>query len=262
MREGPPMIEVRMIPARDDNYAILLHDTASGATASIDAPEVEAIEDALEETGWRLTDILVTHHHYDHVEGIRALKAKHGVRVVCSDYDLARERVPKADLGVDDGDTLLLGTVPVVAITVPGHTLGHVAWHVPSAGIACVGDTLFSLGCGRLFEGTPQEMWSSLLKLRALPPATEIYCGHEYTEANARFALTIEPENPALAARVAEVRDLRLEARPTLPTTLSREIATNPFLRADVAELKAALGMADRTAVEVFTEIRARKDHF
>lgn len=256
------MIEIRMIPARDDNYAVLVHDPASGATASIDAPEAEAIEDALEETGWRLTDILVTHHHYDHVEGIRALKAKHGARVVCSEYDRVRDRVPKADLGVDDGDTLLLGSAPVVVVAVPGHTLGHVAFHVPSAPALFAGDTLFSLGCGRLFEGSPEQMWTSLLKLRALPPATAVYCGHEYTEANAAFALTIEPQNRDLLRRVAEVRDLRLEGQPTLPTTLALESATNPFLRADMPALKAALGMADRSDLEVFTELRARKDHF
>ena len=256
------MIEIRMIPAREDNYAVLIHDDTTGATASIDAPEVEAIEDALEETGWTLTDILVTHHHYDHIEGIKALKAKYGVRVVASDYDRARDRVPKVDLGVDDGDTLLVGSMPVVTIAVPGHTLGHVAYHVPSAQAVFVGDTLFSLGCGRLFEGTPEEMWTSLSKLRALSPGTAVYCGHEYTEANARFAATIEPDNAALAERITEVRDLRLDGRPTLPTTIGRESATNPVLRADVAELKAALGMADRSDLEVFTEIRSRKDHF
>ena len=252
------MIDVRLFPARDDNYAVLVHDPATGATATIDAPEVEAIEDALDETGWRLTDILVTHHHYDHVEGVRALKAKHGSRVVASAHD--RDRVPEVDLTVEDGDTLLLGSVPVHVIGTPGHTLGHVVWRIEDA--VFVGDTLFSLGCGRLFEGTPAQMWASLLALRALPPATTVWCGHEYTEANGRFAATIEPDNAALVARLAEVRDLRLAGRPTLPTTIGAEIATNPFLRADVAGQKAALGMADRPDAEVFAEIRARKDRF
>lgn len=254
------MIDIRQIPARDDNYALLLHDTATGATAAIDAPEVDAIEDALDETGWRLTDILVTHHHYDHVEGIPALKAKWGARVVCSSHD--RDRVPGVDLTVDDGDTILVGSIPVIALAMPGHTLGHLAWHVPSAQAVFVGDTLFSLGCGRLFEGTAADMWGSLLRLRALSPGTLIYCGHEYTESNGRFAATIEPGNPALVARLAEVRDLRLDGRPTVPTTIEREIATNPFLRADVASVKAALGMADRPDAEVFAEIRGRKDRF
>ena len=254
------MIEIRMFPARDDNYGLLVHDAVSGATATIDAPEVEAIADALDEAGWRLTDILVTHHHYDHIEGVAELKATWGARVVAAAHD--RDRVPGVDLTVDDGDTVLIGTEPVTALAVPGHTLGHLAWHVPSAQAVFAGDTLFSLGCGRLFEGTPAQMWASLLKLRALPGATAVYCGHEYTEANGRFAATIEPDNPDLAARLVEVRDLRLEGRPTLPTTIRREAATNPFLRADVAEVKAALGMADRADWEVFAEIRARKDRF
>ncbi|MER2605197.1 MAG: hydroxyacylglutathione hydrolase [Siculibacillus sp.] len=254
------MIDVRLFPARDDNYAVLLHDPTSGATATIDAPEVEAIADALDETGWRLTDILVTHHHYDHVEGVRALKAAWGARVVASAHDHALARVPEVDLAVADGDVVWLGTAPVRVLATPGHTLGHVCWL--AEGAAFVGDTLFSLGCGRLFEGTPAQMWDSLLKLRALPPETTVWCGHEYTEANGRFALTIEPANPALTARIAEVRDLRLDGRPTVPTTIRAEIATNPFLRADVPAVKAALGMADRADWEVFAEIRARKDRF
>ena len=255
---SPPMIDVRLFPARDDNYAVLLHDPRSGATAAIDAPEVEAIEDALDETGWRLTDILVTHHHYDHVEGIPALKARHHARVVASLHD--RDRVPLVDRTVEDGDTIFLGEEPIRVIATPGHTLGHVCYL--AAGAVFVGDTLFSLGCGRLFEGSPAEMWASLLKLRALPPETTVWCGHEYTEANGRFAATIEPGNPALAARLAEVRDLRLAGRPTVPTTIGTEIATNPFLRADVPAVMAALGMADRQPWEVFAEIRARKDRF
>lgn len=254
------MLEIRQIPARDDNYALLVHDTASGATASIDAPEVDAIEDALDETGWRLTHILVTHHHYDHVEGIAALKAKWGARVVASHYD--RDRVPGVDETVGDGDVVRLGTSEMIALALPGHTLGHIGWWAKAAGAVFVGDTMFSLGCGRLFEGTPAQMWGSLLKLRALPQETAVYCGHEYTESNGRFAVTIEPDNADLAARVEEVRDLRLEGRPTVPTTIAREIATNPFLRADVASVKAGLGMGDRSDAEVFAEIRGRKDRF
>lgn len=249
-----------MFPARDDNYAVLVHDPATGATASIDAPEEDAILDALDETGWRLTDIFVTHHHYDHVEAIPALKEAFGARVTASAYDHARGRVPAVDATVGDGETILLGDVPVAVIAVPGHTLGHVAYVIEDALFA--GDTLFSLGCGRLFEGTPAQMWESLSRLAALPDATRVYCGHEYTEANGRFAATIEPDNERLAARLAEVRDLRMESRPTLPTTIGLERATNPMLRADVASVKKALGMADRTDVEVFAEIRGRKDRF
>ena len=254
------MLEIRQIPARDDNYALLIHDTASGATASIDAPEVDAIEDGLEETGWKLTHILVTHHHYDHVEGIAALKATWGAQVIASAHD--RDRVPGVDRTVEDGDVVRLGESDLVALALPGHTLGHIGWWAREAGAAFVGDTLFSLGCGRLFEGTPAQMWASLLKLRALPPETVVYCGHEYTESNGRFAVTIEPDNADLAARVREVRDLRLEGRPTVPTTIARESATNPFLRADVGAVQAALGMDGRSAADVFAEIRGRKDRF
>ncbi len=254
------MLEIRQIPARDDNYALLIHDTATGATAAIDAPEVDAIEDALEETGWKLTHVLVTHHHYDHVEGIPALKAKWGARVVASAHD--RDRVPMVDEVVSDGDVVRLGATELVVLALPGHTLGHIGWWAKEDGAVFVGDTLFSLGCGRLFEGTPEEMWASLVKLRDLPPDTGVYCGHEYTEANARFAVTIEPDNADLAARVKEVRDLRLAGRPTVPTTIARERATNPFLRADIAAVKDALGMSGRTDTEVFAEIRGRKDRF
>lgn len=247
-----------MFPAREDNYGYLVHDAATGATASIDAPEEEAIRDALEETGWRLTDILVTHHHYDHVEAIPALKAAFGARVTASAHD--RTRVPLVDATVEDGDRFLFGETPIEVIGVPGHTLGHVAYRMD--GSVFVGDTLFSLGCGRLFEGSPGQMWESLHRLRALPPETKVWCGHEYTEANGRFAATIEPENPDLAARLVEVRDLRLEGRPTIPTTIGREAATNPFLRADLPAMKASLGMNDRSDVDVFAEIRARKDRF
>lgn len=249
-----------MFPARDDNYAVLVHDPATGATASIDAPEEDAILDALDETGWRLTDIFVTHHHYDHVEAIPALKEAFGARVTASAYDHARGRVPLVDATVGDGDTIRLGDVPVAVIAVPGHTLGHVAYVIEDA-LFC-GDTLFSLGCGRLFEGTPAEMWESLTRLAALPEATRVYCGHEYTEANGRFAASIEPDNERLAARLTEVRDLRMEGLPTLPTTIGLEKATNPMLRANVAAVKKALGMTDRTDVEVFAEIRGRKDRF
>jgi hydroxyacylglutathione hydrolase len=254
------LIEIRMFPARDDNYAVLVHDPATGATASIDAPEEDAILDALDETGWRLTDIFVTHHHYDHVEAIPALKAAFGARVTASAYDHARGRVPAVDVAVADGQSILLGAVPVAVIAVPGHTLGHVAYVIEDALFA--GDTLFSLGCGRLFEGTPAEMWESLSRLAALPDATRVYCGHEYTEANGRFAVTIEPDNERLAARLIEVRDLRMDGQPTLPTTIGLEKATNPMLRANVAAVKKALGMVDRTDVEVFAEIRGRKDRF
>lgn len=252
------MIEIRMFPAREDNYGLLVHDAESGATASIDAPDEDAIRDALEETGWRLSDVFVTHHHYDHVEAIPALKQAFGARITASAHD--RGRVPLVDRTVEDGERFHLGVTPVEVIGVPGHTLGHVAYRMGDS--VFVGDTLFSLGCGRLFEGSPAQMWESLCRLRDLPPETRVWCGHEYTEANGRFAATIEPDDADLAARLIEVRDLRLEGRPTLPTTIGRERATNPFLRADLPAVKAALGMAGRSDVDVFAELRARKDRF
>ena len=256
------MIEIRQFPARDDNYGVLVHDTTSGATASIDAPEEDAILDALEETGWRLTDIFVTHHHYDHVEAVKALKERFGVRVVASAYDTQKGRVPEVDRAVVDGDHLFLGSTRVDVLAVPGHTLGHVAYHLPTAHALFAGDTLFALGCGRLFEGTAAEMWASLKTLRALPGETMVHCGHEYTQANARFALTIEPGNSALARRAKEIDGLRDQGLPTVPSRLADEIATNPFLRADVAEVKLALGMAGASDEAVFAEIRERKNRF
>ena len=256
------MIEVRQFPAREDNYGVLVHDAASGATATIDAPEEEAILDALEETGWRLTDILVTHHHHDHIEAVVALKERFAARVVASRFDTERRRVPAVDRAVDDGDHVFLGTTRVDVVAVPGHTLGHIAYHIPSDRALFVGDTLFALGCGRLFEGTPQQMWTSLKKLRTLPPETSVWCGHEYTQANARFALAVEPDNAELRARAAEIDRLRDEGRPTLPTTLAAEIATNPFLRADLASLQVGLGLLDRPVEEVFAELRERKNRF
>jgi hydroxyacylglutathione hydrolase len=256
------MIEIRQFPARDDNYGVLVHDTTSGATATIDAPEEDAILDALEETGWRLTDIFVTHHHYDHIEAVKPLKERFGARVVASAYDTERGRVAAVDRTVSDGDHIFLGEARVEVIAVPGHTLGNVAYHIPSAAAVFAGDTLFALGCGRLFEGSPEEMWTSLKKLRALPPETMVYCGHEYTQANARFARTIEPDSSALARRAKEIDALRDEGRPTVPSRLAEEIATNPFLRADVTEVKALLGMLEAADAAVFAEIRERKNRF
>lgn len=256
------MIEIRQFPARDDNYGVLVHDSVSGATASIDAPEEDAILDALDETGWRLSHILVTHHHYDHVEAVAALKERFGVQVIASAYDTERGRVPTVDRAVGDGEHLFLGEKRVDVIAVPGHTLGHIAYHIPSAHALFAGDTLFSLGCGRLFEGTAGEMWASLQKLRALPGETMVYCGHEYTQSNARFALTIETDNSALKRRAREIDELRDEGRPTVPAKLADEIATNPFLRADVTSVKAGLGMLHASDEAVFAEIRERKNRF
>lgn len=253
-------VETRLFLCRSDNYGVLLHDSASGATASIDAPEAAPIEAALKATGWKLTDILVTHHHADHTDGIRALKDKFKCRVVAPAGEAGK--IPAVDQTVREGDAVKVGTLAANVIETPGHTLGHIAYWFHGDALAFVGDTLFSIGCGRVIEGTPEQMWRSLVKLRDLPDDTEIYCGHEYTAANVKFARTIEPGNAALAAREAQAKQQIAKAEPTIPTTIGEEKRANPFLRADVAEVAAGIGMAGKPAAQVFAEIRARKNKF
>jgi hydroxyacylglutathione hydrolase len=241
-----------------DNYGVLLHDPGSGATAAIDAPEAAPIEAALRSTGWRLSDILVTHHHADHTGGIAELKARHRCRVVAPHGEAAR--IPLVDATVRENDKVRVGALEANVLETPGHTAGHISYVFPADNLAFVGDTLFSIGCGRVIEGTPEMMWQSLLKLRGLPDDTRIYCGHEYTGANIRFAKTIEPENAALRARAAEVDKLLAARKPTIPSTLAEEKAANPFLRADVPEVAKSVGLAGSPAWKVFAEIRERKN--
>ncbi|MEA3024107.1 MAG: hydroxyacylglutathione hydrolase [Alphaproteobacteria bacterium] len=241
-----------------DNFGVLLHDPASGATAAIDAPEAAPVDAALKATGWRLSDILVTHHHADHTGGIAELKARHGCRVTAPRNEAAR--IPDVDATVGEGDIASVGALAGRVIETPGHTAGHISYFFDADRLAFVGDTLFSIGCGRVIEGTPEMMWASLLKLRALPDDTEIYCGHEYTEANIRFALTIEPDNPDLRARADEARRQVAAGQPTIPTTIGAEKRANVFLRADVPAVAAAVGLAGRPAAQVFAEVRERKN--
>ena len=241
-----------------DNFGVLLHDPASGATAAIDAPEAAPVEAALKATGWRLSDILVTHHHADHTGGIAELKARHRCRVTAPRNEAAR--IPDVDATVGEGDIASVGALAGRVIETPGHTAGHISYFFDADRLAFVGDTLFSIGCGRVIEGTPEMMWASLLKLRALPDDTEIYCGHEYTEANIRFALTIEPDNPDLRARAEEARRQIAAGQPTIPTTIGAEKRANVFLRADVPAVAAAVGLAGRPAAQVFAEVRERKN--
>jgi hydroxyacylglutathione hydrolase len=252
--------ETRLFLCLKDNYGVLLHDPESGATAAIDAPEAGPIETALKETGWRLSDILVTHHHADHTGGIEALKRKYRCRVVAPEKEKAK--IPAVDETVREGDTVKVGNLSAQVIETPGHTLGHITYWFAKDRLAFAGDTLFSIGCGRVIEGTPQMMWRSLLKLRDLPNETLVYCGHEYTAANIRFALTIEPNNSVLAARQAQVKQQIEASRPTIPVTIGDEKLVNPFLRADVPEVAADIGMAGRPGEQVFAEIRGRKDRF
>jgi hydroxyacylglutathione hydrolase len=252
--------EVVTIPCLSDNYAYLLHDTATGATACIDVPEAGPIEAALNERGWRLTDILITHHHYDHVDGVGQLRSTTGAKVWGNAEDA--ERLPPLDHAVHPGDTVTVGGLTGTVIDVSGHTVGHVAYHFPGAGAVFTADSLMALGCGRLFEGTAPQMWASLSRLAALPPDTLVCSGHEYTQSNARFALTIEPGNAALQARASAIDAARAEGRPTVPSRLDEEFATNPFLRAGLPEVKESLAMPQNEDAEVFAEIRRRKDTF
>jgi len=252
--------ETRLFTCRSDNFGVLLHDPQSGATAAIDAPEAAPIEAALKATGWKLTDILVTHHHVDHTDGIAELKAKYKCRVVAPAAEATQ--IPGVDETVREGDTVKVGNLSANVLETPGHTLGHIAYWFHADKLAFVGDTLFSIGCGRVIEGTPPQMWQSLLKLRDLPDDTQIYCGHEYTASNIKFALTIEPNNTALAARAAQAQQQIAEKQPTIPTTIGEEKLANPFLRADKPDVAADIGMTGKPAAEVFTEIRARKNKF
>lgn len=249
-----------MFPCLNDNYGFLVHDRDSGITAAVDTPEVGPILRALEQKGWKLTHILNTHHHGDHAGGNLKLKAQTGCTIVGPRADAAR--IPGIDVEVGDGDRFELGGIRVEVLDTPGHTRGHIVYQLPDERIAFVGDTLFAMGCGRLFEGSPADMWASLQKILAWPDDTRIYCAHEYTQANARFALTVEPANRALADRARDVDRLRSEERPTVPTTLALEKATNPFLRPHSRNLRDTLGLADAEDVDVFARTRALKDAF
>jgi len=251
-------LQIHQFPCLSDNYGYLLHDPASGETACIDTPDADVYLREAERQGWRITSIWNTHWHPDHAGGNAAIKAATGCTIVAPAID-----APKID-GVDrtlvDGDVVRLGIHDAHVIDVGGHTMGHIAYHLPDAGIAFVGDSLFALGCGRMFEGTAPQFWASLSRLKALPPETTLYCAHEYTQANARFALHADPENAALKDYSAEIDRKRAAGQPTVPMGLARELATNPFLRADAPELQARWGGS--TPPETFAALRAAKDSF
>jgi hydroxyacylglutathione hydrolase len=252
-------VHVHQFVCMSDNFGVLIHDSASGATASIDAPDSAPILAALEAKGWQLTDILVTHHHDDHIQGIAGLKAKFpNVRITGPAKDAGR--IPGLDVKVVEGDFIKVGHLEAKIIETPGHTTGHIVYWFEEEDILFAGDTLFSLGCGRVFETPLNVMFDSLMKLNALPGETQIYCGHEYTLSNARFALTIDPENTLLIERAKQVEALRAAGQFTIPTTMALEQATNPFLRAEDPMVQAALGMKGSEPVAVFAEIRERKN--
>ncbi|MGO3931535.1 hydroxyacylglutathione hydrolase [Rhodopseudomonas pseudopalustris] len=252
--------EIRLFPCLNDNFGYLVHDPATGATAAIDAPEATPISATLQREGWTLTDILLTHHHGDHVGGVAALKEAYGCRVVAPHDKTAA--LPLVDLRVAQGDVVKVGSLLARVLETPGHTLDHVVYVFDDDKVVFTGDTLFSLGCGRLFEGSYPMMWDSLLKLRALPDDMLMYCGHEYTAANVKFALTIEPANPALLARAAEVNELRSAGQPTIPVRLGVEKSANVFLRADDPAVAAGVRLKGADPIAVFTELRERKNKF
>lgn len=253
-------LQIELVPLLKDNYAYLLHDQATGATAVVDPSEAKPVLAVARARGWRITHVLATHHHWDHTGGNLEIKQATDCMVVGPGYDY--DRIPGIDAGIEEGDRLMLGTAVADVLFIPGHTRGHIAyWFAEEQAVLC-GDTLFSLGCGRMFEGTPEQMWASLDKLRSLPPTTRVYCGHEYTQANARFAMTIEPLNPALLMRQRKVDEARAAGRATIPSTMGEERAANPFLRADEPTVAAAVGLAGADPVAVFAEVRRRKDNF
>jgi hydroxyacylglutathione hydrolase len=239
-------LQIATIPCREDNYAFLLHDKDSGETALVDAPEAAPVIEVLESRGWTLTHILITHHHYDHIDGVEELRAKYGAKVVGSKADAAR--LPALDIELSEGDTIKIGENEGKVLDVSGHCNNHLAFHFPRSFAVFTGDSLMALGCGRLFEGTPQQMWESLSKIAALPKMTIVYSGHEYTLGNAKFSQSIEPDNAGLQARVKDAERLRAAGLPTVPSLLSLELATNPFLRAKDAAS--------------FAKIRTAKDNF
>ncbi|KQT17833.1 MULTISPECIES: hydroxyacylglutathione hydrolase [Bradyrhizobium] len=250
--------EIRTFTCLNDNFGYLIHDVETKATASIDAPEAGPILEALEREGWQLTDILITHHHGDHVGGVAELKQKYNCRVVAP-HDKTT-KIANVDLRVANADVVKIGNLLARVVETPGHTLDHISYVFDTEKAVFAADTLFSIGCGRVFEGTYPMMWDSLLKLRALPDDFKLYCGHEYTASNVRFALTIEPDNAALQARAAEVTKLRAENKPTIPTLLGEEKRANVFLRADEPSVAAKLHMKGADPASVFGELRERKN--
>ncbi|WP_239805854.1 hydroxyacylglutathione hydrolase [Croceicoccus hydrothermalis] len=252
------MLQIHQFPCLSDNYGYLMHDAESGETVCIDTPDADAYLREADEKGWTITQIWNTHWHPDHAGGNEAIKAETGCQIVAPAAEAPK--IAAIDRSVSGRDTVTIGAHEAQIIDVGGHTHGHIAYHLPDAEIAFVGDALFALGCGRMFEGTAEQFWSSLTRLKSLPSQTTIYCAHEYTAANARFALHADPDNAALRRYAEEVEERRAAGKATVPTTLQRELATNPFLRADDAGMQARWGGGD--AVETFAALRAAKDGF
>lgn len=253
-------LRVEQIPVLSDNYVYVIYDPDTKACACVDPATAAPVKARLDELGWRLTHIFNTHHHHDHIGGNLSLKQAYECTIVGAGHDAAR--IDGIDEKVREGDVYRFGSTQCRVFEVPGHTSGHIAFWFEDEGLLFCGDTLFALGCGRLFEGTPAQMWDSLLKLRALPDNTKVYCAHEYTEANAHFAMSVEPQNRDLEERFANIKATRANNMPTVPSLLGIEKQTNPFLRADISEVQDALSMTGQAADQVFAKIRTMKDNF
>ena len=253
-------LKVELVPVFNDNYSYLIVDENQKRAAVVDPGEAAPVMERASQLGVEIEQILITHHHGDHVDGVAEMAKAFGCSVVGPSYEASK--ISNMTETVSEGDALEVLGEKTEIFLVPGHTQGHVAYWIPSASALFSGDSLFVLGCGRLFEGSPADMWSGLQKLRELPDHTKVYCGHEYTLANAKFCATIEKSNEDLADKIKEIEDLRSKGQPTIPSTIGVEKATNPFMRADVASVADALGLAGTTAVEVFAEVRSRKDSF
>jgi hydroxyacylglutathione hydrolase len=253
-------MDLIVVPCLRDNFAFLVRDAETGAVACVDVPETAPILAALQKAGWTLTDILLTHHHDDHIQGVADLVAATGARVTGAAADA--HRLPPLDVALHPGDGVKVGNEGGTVLDVSGHTVGHIAFHFPVSGLAFTGDSLMAAGCGRLFEGTPAQMWASLSRLAALPGETRICSGHDYLDGNLRFAAHLEPGNPALMSRIERLSEMRREGQLPMPSLLSEEMATNPFLRAPLPSLRTAMGLTDATDDKVFAAIRAAKDNF
>ena len=254
------MLDIIQIPVLNDNYIYMLHDSVSLETAVIDPALEQPVLDVLAEKGWQLSFILNTHHHWDHVGANLALKQQTGCKIFAAASD--RERIPGIDVGVEQGDVICLGEHQAQVVETPGHTSGHVVYYFAEDQALFCGDTLFVMGCGRLFEGTPQQMYASLQTLKALPPSIRVYCTHEYTLANATFALSVEPDNIFLQKKLRAVMELRAVNKATVPTTIAEEIATNPFFRVDCISIQKELGLVGAEPDVVFAALRQRKDDY
>jgi hydroxyacylglutathione hydrolase len=252
-------LHVHQFMCLTDNFGCLVHDSDTGATATIDVPEAAPVLAALKEKGWTLTDILITHHHADHIQGVPTVKAQFpNAKITGPKKDSAR--IPGLEVRVSEGDEIRVGHAPAVIIETPGHTSGHIVYHFTNDDVLFAGDTLFALGCGRVLETPMHVMYESLMKLANLPEETRVYCGHEYTQSNAKFALTVDPQNTLLVDRAKQIDALRAAGKPTLPSTIGLELATNPFLRAEDPGVQAAVGMSGHDPAQVFAELRERKN--